>query len=130
MSSICQPLPQQWVERIFQRFLALYGTTKLGAMWQGTDVELVKAVWAEALGRYPRDALSEAVLALPEEHGAWPPSLPEFVAIVRRKAEPTLDMHRPALPVPRRTPDEIAAGAEQMQRIRQLLGRAVKRMDA
>lgn len=128
MSSTCQPLPTQWVERIFSRFQVMYGVQKLGAMWAGTDIEEVKRVWSEALGRYPREALSEAVLALPEEHGAWPPTLPEFVAIVRRKAEPTQAMHRPALPVPRRTAEEVAAGAEQMQRIRSMLRGAIKPM--
>lgn len=97
-------------------------------MWAGTDIEEVKRVWSEALGRYPREALSEAVLALPEEHGAWPPTLPEFVAIVRRKAEPVAAMHRAALPVPKRTPEEVAAGAEQMARIRSMLRGAIKPM--
>lgn len=128
MSSKWEPLPTQWVERIFARFHVLYGVQKLGAMWTGTDIEEVKRVWAESLGRYPREALSAAVLALPEEHGAWPPTLPEFVALVRAKAEPVPAMHRPALPVPKRTAEEIAAGAAQMDRIRQMLRGATKRM--
>jgi hypothetical protein len=128
MSSKWEPLPTQWVERIFARFHVLYGVQKLGAMWTGTDIEEVKRVWAESLGRYPREALSAAVLALPEEHGAWPPTLPEFVALVRAKAEPVPAMHRPALPVPARTKDEIAAGAAQMDRIRGMLRGATKRM--
>lgn len=126
MSSTCQPLPTQWVERIFSRFQVMYGVQKLGAMWTGTDIEEVKRVWAESLGRYPREALSAAVLALPEEHGAWPPTLPEFVALVRAKAEPIPAMHRAALPVPRRTAEEIAAGAEQMARIRAMLRGALR----
>ena len=63
-----------------------------------------------------------------DECGAWPPSLNEFVALVRSKVP--APEHRPALPVPKRTPEEVAAGAEQMRKIRSMLGRAVKRMDA
>jgi hypothetical protein len=130
MSSKWEPLPTQWVERIFLRFQVMYGVQKLGSMWAATDIDEVKRVWAESLGRYPREALSAAVLALPEEHGAWPPTLPEFVALVRAKAEPVPAMHRAALPVPARTAEEIAAGAEQMARIRQMLRGATKRVPA
>jgi hypothetical protein len=63
-----------------------------------------------------------------DECWQWPPTLTEFVALVRSKI--TAPEHRPALPVPRRTDAEIAEGAEQMRKIRALLAGAVKRVPA
>lgn len=126
MSSTCEPLPAAWVERIFERMTAAYGVQKMSAMWTGVNPEQVKATWAAALGRFPRDVLAEAVRAMPIECGAWPPTLPEFVRLVESKV--LAPEHRPALPVPRRTPEEIARGAEQLARIRAMLAGAIKRM--
>jgi hypothetical protein len=85
-------------------------------------------VWAEALGKYPADAVAAAVRAMPDECGPWPPTLPEFVALVKGQIQ--APEHMRALPVPPRTQDEIAAGAEQMRRIRAMLGGAIKRVPA
>ena len=123
-----EQLPDEWVERIFERVAATYGVQKTSSMWTGVEPKQVKRTWGQALGKYPRDALAAAVQAMPEECGVWPPTLPEFVALV--KAQMPAPEHRQALPVPARTQDEIAAGAAQMRRIRQMLGGAVKRMPA
>jgi hypothetical protein len=121
-------LPSQAVDRLFARFTAIYGAQKMASAWGNVDVDERNAVWAEALGRYELLTIGEAVRELAEDGTGWPPTLPEFVAIVRAKAEPTPAMHRPALPVPKRTPEEVAAGAEQMARIRALLRGAIKPM--
>lgn len=126
MSSNFEPLPLAWVERIFDRMTAAYGVQKMSATWNGANTDEVKRTWARTLGRYPRSALAEAVEAMPDECGNWPPSLTEFVALVRSKVQ--APEHRPALPVPRRTDAEIAAGAEQMRKIRAMLATATKRM--
>jgi hypothetical protein len=123
-----EQLPDEWVERIFERIAAVYGVQKTSSMWTGVDPKQVKRTWGQALGKYPRDALAAAVQAMPEECGQWPPTLTEFVTLVRSKMP--APEHRRALPVPPRTQDEIAAGAEQMRRIRAMLGGAVKRMPA
>lgn len=127
MSSTCQPLPAAWVERIFERMALAYGVQKTASMWTGVDPQAVKSAWAEALGRFPRDALSAAVLSVQDEHPSWPPTLGEFCALVSSKVSPP--EHRRALPVPRRTNDEIAAGRQQMDAIKALLKRGVKRVD-
>jgi hypothetical protein len=123
-----QPLPTAWVERIFERMTAVYGHQKIAVMWTGVEPESVKRVWAEALGKYPADAVAAAVRAMPDECGAWPPTLPEFVAVV--KAHVQAPEHRRALPVPARTEREIREGAEQMGKIRAMLARSVKRVPA
>lgn len=126
MSSNCEPLPIAWVERIFDRMTATYGVQKMSAMWTGIEPDEVKRTWAQALGRYPRPALAAAVEAMPDECGAWPPTLPEFCALVRTKVP--APEHRLSLPVPNRTKDELTAGAEQMRKIRAMLAGAVKRV--
>jgi len=123
-----EQLPAAWVARIFERIAATYGAQKTSSMWTGVSPEEVKRTWGQALGKYPRDALAAAVQAMPDQCGVWPPTLPEFVALV--KAQIAAPEHRLALPVPPRTQDEIAAGAAQMRRIRAMLGGAVKRMPA
>lgn len=119
-------LPSQAVDRLFARFTAIYGAQKMASAWGNVDVAERNAVWAEALGRYELLTIGEAVRELAEDGNGWPPTLPEFVAIVRAKAEPIPAMHRAALPVPRRTAEEIAAGAEQMARIRAMLRGALR----
>jgi hypothetical protein len=61
-----------------------------------------------------------------DECGPWPPSLTEFVALVRTKVQ--APEHRRALPVPKRSDAEIREGAEQMKRIRSMLATAIKRV--
>jgi hypothetical protein len=126
MSSNYEPLPIPWVERIFERMNATYGVQKMAAMWTGVGQSEVKATWAQALGAYPRSALLAAVEAMPSECGVWPPTLPEFIALVRSKVP--APEHRRALPLPNRTKDEVRAGAEQMAKIRAMLATATKRM--
>jgi len=134
MSSNYEPLPLAWVERIFDRMTATYGVQKMSAMWTGVRagdnpdawVQTVKETWAQALGRYPRQALVAAVEAMPAECGVWPPTLPEFCALVRTKVQ--APEHRLSLPVPNRTKDELRAGAEQMRKIRAMLAGAIKRV--
>jgi hypothetical protein len=123
-----EQLPDEWVERIFERIAAVYGVQKTSSMWTGVDPKQVKRAWGQALGKYPRDALAAAVQAMPEECGQWPPTLTEFVALVRSKMP--APEHKRTLPVPARTEREIREGAEQMGKIRAMLARSVKRVPA
>jgi hypothetical protein len=107
---------------------AIYGAQKMAAVWTDVDADEIRRTWQMTLSKYPRDALRAAADAMGDECGQWPPTLTEFVALVRGKI--LAPEHRPALPVPKRTPEEIAAGAEQMARIRQMIGAAVKRVPA
>ena len=116
------------IGRLFDRMAAIWGAQKMSSMWTGANPEEVKRTWARTLSRFSPQALRAAADAMGDECGAWPPTLTEFVALVRSKVP--APEHRPALPVPKRTDAEIRAGAEQMQKIRAMLGRAVKRMDA
>lgn len=98
----------------------------MSAMWTGVDPSVVKRSWADTLGRYPPESVAEAVRCMGDECGPWPPSLTEFVALVRTKVQ--APEHRRALPVPKRSDAEIREGAEQMKRIRAMLATATKRV--
>lgn len=92
------PLPASWVDRIFSRFAAMFGVQKVGAMWAGTPIEEVKAVWAAQIGRFPPEAIGKAMQAVVDSGREWPPTLPEFVALCRQFRDPS---HVPAaLPAP------------------------------
>jgi hypothetical protein len=116
------------VRRLFARFAELYGAQKVAAMWGDVTIDALSPVWAKALSVYDVKTIAEAVHALPHRDSAWPPTLPEFMALCREQIKP--DAYRPALPVPNRTKAEIAAGREQMDRIKSLLRGAVKRVPA
>jgi hypothetical protein len=107
-----QNLPLHAIDRLFARFLSIYGAQKVATAWGNVAADERNVVWAEALGRFPLQAIGDAVRDLAEHGTGWPPTLPEFVQMVREqlpKAE-----HRPALPVPDRRQADIAAGAEKM----------------
>lgn len=121
-------LPGEAISRLFDRMAAIYGAQKMASMWTGADPEEVRQTWQRTLSKYPRDALRMAADCMAEECGQWPPTLTEFVALVRSKIP--APEHRPALPVPKRTDAEIQEGAEQMRKIRELLRSSVRRMPA
>ena len=66
-------LPKQSVDQIFARMLVRYGAAWL-RMWEGIDMEAVKADWAEVLGRCSRDTIVYALDRLPER----PPTATQF----------------------------------------------------
>lgn len=120
-------LPPEAVDRLFARFVAIYGAQKMAAAWGNVDPAERNATWLEALSRFPLDVIGDAVRELAEDGGSWPPTLPEFVdRCERHEQRPGRNVR--ALPVPRRTEREISYGAEQMRRIREMLARATKRV--
>ena len=81
-----KPLPSAWVDRLFSRLAAFYGSQKLATMWVDADMAEVKAVWAEQLGRFEPTSISAALQRLIDSGNQWPPTLPEFVELCRQSA--------------------------------------------
>jgi hypothetical protein len=79
-SSTSNPVPVTWVESLFKRMSALYGN-KFVDMWKGTDIQAVKELWAEEMGKLTREDLKRGYDGLMKRD--WPPSLPEFVSMCR-----------------------------------------------
>ena len=83
------PLPPQYVDRLFRRFAAFYGSQKVGAMWADMSAEEIaeaKAVWGQALGRFTPASIASALQRLVDSGNGWPPTLPEFVELCRQAA--------------------------------------------
>ena len=74
-------LPEEWIERLFARFEAMYGA-RFADSWKGCDLRNVKIVWAETLGSLSRDELSAGIAGCMTRE--WPPTLPEFVKLCRQ----------------------------------------------
>lgn len=70
MKTEIKPLPLEWVDRIFSKLTARYGRDFL-SQWEGVEIGLVKADWAEELsGLQSRpDAIKHAL----EHCGVKPP---------------------------------------------------------
>ncbi|RQV56108.1 hypothetical protein [Burkholderia cenocepacia] len=74
-------LPQHWIEALFSKMAAFYGS-RFASMWNGVNVVEVRRAWAIELGKLSRDQLkagSDNLTALPK-----PPTLPEFVSLCRQ----------------------------------------------
>jgi len=115
-----QNFPLHAIDRLFARFIAIYGAQKTATAWGNGDADERALVWHQALSKYPMAVVGDALRELAETGTGWPPTLPEFVALV--KAKMPQPMHMKALPVPDRTADEVAAGAVQMAAIRDSVG--------
>lgn len=81
-----KPLPLEWIDRLFDKFKARYGTLFIDR-FGGLPVEVVKEEWASELGGYTGAELTRGLdgcRAL-----KFPPTLPEFMAMCR----PPIDAH-------------------------------------
>ena len=81
-----QPKSAALVERLFERFFAIYGAQKMGAMWADTDLTEVKLVWAVQLSRFNPQSIKVALQCLIDSGREWPPTLPEFIEMCRQAA--------------------------------------------
>lgn len=85
--STFKPAPISWVESLFARMEAMYGAKFLD-MWRGTDISLVKQMWADEMGKLSADDLKRGYAALMTRD--WPPSLPEYVKMCKPTVDPTV----------------------------------------
>ncbi len=95
-------LPDGWVDRLFVRLHAMYGKAWLD-MWADAPIPTVKALWAESLGRCTAEQIRLALLEIEKGGKAFPPTLPEFVAVCeqfRPKGPPSLYLAAPRTEAP------------------------------
>jgi hypothetical protein len=100
----------------------------MAVMYPATALAGTSATWAKELGAYPAPVVEAAAGALLKRTDAWPPTLPQFLALCD---EAMLEV-TPRKPPPRqvsraRTPAELEYGQEQLQHVRALLGGALRR---
>lgn len=86
-STSTSPLPQEWVERLFERMLLDYGK-KFADQWGAADTDTLIAHWARELAGYSGAELKRGLEALSGRD--WPPTLPEFKKLCRRPFDATV----------------------------------------
>jgi len=121
-------LPTRAVDRIFARFVAMFGVAAVQRMWGCKEDELgaIKGVWADSLGRFSLEQILAGLRALEDSGATFPPTLPEFVALCKRRPPPVVAAHQPfALPAPR-TDGDIAAARDKVERLVATVGREPK----
>lgn len=75
-----EPLPIEWIERLFERMLTYYGK-RFVDQWADAPPELLKKRWAEGLATYSVDEIKRGLMRL--DQCTWPPTLPEFKQLCR-----------------------------------------------
>lgn len=109
-----RPLPDSWVERIFDRMQGLYGSLWVDRWRSGEMIEragrqfdkgtmVAKATWAQELAGFADspDRIAKALEVCRNRN--LPPTLPEFIAMCREQYE---ELQR--LPAPTMTREEAA----------------------
>lgn len=108
------PLPDAWVKSLFGKFAAMYGE-KFASQWRNVPESEIVSVWSEALGPYADDGehrgsrIKWALMQL-RDNNPFPPTLPEFVQLVRQAPRP----QPAALPAPKVSPDVAKDRADQI----------------
>lgn len=103
-------LPPAWVDRLFARFAAAFGSMKVGTMYPVDQADEVHALWGQQLSRFAPESIGLALQAVIDSGREWPPTLPEFVeqcrlsALGRAQHAPANALPRPD--VPREVVDE------------------------
>ena len=80
LSTSTNPIPEKWIDALFTKMLMLYGN-KFSDMWRNLDLNSIKALWAEELGKLTRDEFAKGANLLIEQE--WPPTLPQFIKLCR-----------------------------------------------
>lgn len=111
-SQDCKPLD---VDKLFLWFMTIYGSQKMLTAWDNVPAQQRAAVWSHTLAKFDTRHVYAAMHALAESGNGWPPTLPEFVTLVReQKPKPE---HQRALPPPARTAEDVARGAELARKV-------------
>lgn len=111
-------LPESWIEKIFSKFEARYGSLFLDR-WRGCDMENVRATWAEELANFEDkpECIGHALRVLAASK--FPPTLPEFLEACRqapRKEAPAL-RHVPTAEDEERARQAAAEAAKVIKKI-------------
>lgn len=97
-------LPNGWIDRLFIRLAAIYGTLWL-QRWEGVPMADVKDAWHEGLNALYACQIRDAIEHL-SKHNPFPPTLPEFFGIAKEMPKPAMPMaespvvERKSLPMP------------------------------
>lgn len=97
-SSTSTPL-QAWVEKLLAYMLLCYGK-RFTDQWGMTDSDELVNAWADGLAGLSNDDRKRGKDSLRTR--AWPPTLPEFVALCQPYLDPVVAYHEASIQGPRR----------------------------
>jgi hypothetical protein len=80
-----RPLPESWVEKLFEKMLFDYGK-KFTDQWGAADSDGLIAYWSASLAGFTGAELDRGVKAM--EALDWPPTLPQFKKLCRPPMDP------------------------------------------
>lgn len=83
-------IPEKWVKALFNKMTFSYGVKFLD-QWKGIDTEGIKRHWGQKLFVLTTAELTRGVERL--DSRAWPPTLPEFLALCRPPIDPSVAFH-------------------------------------
>lgn len=107
-----EPLPTHWIDRLFTKLMLTYGAPFM-ARYDGLDLAMVKAEWAEGLAGYQAHdglAIKLALGMLPDRA----PNLIEFRALCRAAPTPTTKALQG--PVDKPNPEMLAMVAKGLEK--------------
>ena len=108
--------PDALIDRLFQKLHTMYGKAWLD-LWIGVPIDAVKAEWARTLHGVEPETMRLALDSMATEGRAFPPNLPEFVALCRQFVRK--GPHRLSLAAPRHDAPDGA-----IRSLRQILDQA------
>lgn len=111
--------PDALVDRLFQVLHTMYGRG-WADLWIGVPLDAVKAEWSRSLQGVQPESIRLALEALKTGGRAFPPNLPEFMALCRQFVR--RGPHRIALASPR-----TDAPAQAFQSLRDIIRKAGER---
>lgn len=78
-------LPSAWINRLFDRFMVMYGA-KFAEQWRGVEPDRLKQAWAEDLAGFSVSEIKAGLDICKQK--PWPPTLPEFMTYCRPPVNP------------------------------------------
>ena len=117
--------------RLISRFRQMFGAQKVDAVFGDQDMADVVSLWGKACLRFENPTLGRAMDDLLASGRQWPPTLPEWVEMCRQASlGRSVSGHRQVLPAPGNGETDRETARANLERIKQMLAGAVKRMPA
>jgi hypothetical protein len=85
LSTSTNPVPEHWIDALFAKMSTYYGN-KFADMWRDSNMQSVKSVWSQELGKLSREDFARGANLLSTQE--WPPSLPQFIKLCKVEIDP------------------------------------------
>ena len=104
LSTSINLVPDSWVDALFAKMAAYYGN-KFSDMWRDSDLQTIKSVWAQEMGKLTREEITRGANALASQE--WCPTLPQFIKLCKINVDPLVAYYEAVEGVTRREQGEV-----------------------